>query len=127
MDYTELGLTKEQYEECIGLIIDKKINKTTDIDWQEICKKYNLPYCSDVLRKSQDTIFGGASVANYYMEKDKKEILKSIRDNLDLDNPGYGICFTIPLSGSTKYILDKLKMEDNKKTHYSSNKSHKRT
>lgn len=85
MNYTELGLTKEQYEECIGLIIDKKINKTTDIDWQEICEKYNLPYCSDVLRKSQDTIFGGASVANYFINKDlEKQIIKENNESFNI-------------------------------------------
>ena len=89
MNYTELGLTKEQYEECIGLIIDKKINKTTDIDWQEICDKYNLPYCSDVLRKSQDTIFGGASVANYYMKKDLENII--IKENNESFNTSTNI------------------------------------
>ena len=48
-------------------------------------------------------------------EKQKKEILESIRHNLELDKPGEGICFTIPLSGSTKYLLDKLNTEDNMK------------
>ena len=31
MDYKDVGLTKEQYEECIDLIIDKQVNKITDI------------------------------------------------------------------------------------------------
>ena len=57
MDYKDFGLTKEQYEECIELMINKKIDKSIDIDWQEICEMYNLPYHRDVLRKSQETIF----------------------------------------------------------------------
>lgn len=80
MDYRDFGLTQEQYEECIELMINKKINKTTDIDWQEICELYNLPYHRDVLRKSQETIFGGASIANYFKTKELIEKEKSNRD-----------------------------------------------
>lgn len=69
MHYTDLGLTKEQYEECINLIIDKQINKTADVDWQEICERYNLPYNYDSLRKANNTIFGGCYVADYLKEK----------------------------------------------------------
>lgn len=80
MHYTDLGLTKEQYEECINLIIDKQINKTADVDWQEICEKYNLPYNYDSLRKANNTIFGGCYVADYL--KGKKIELENEIDNI---------------------------------------------
>ena len=73
MEYVEeiknLGLTNEQYEECIKLLIDKKIKKVSDLDWQEICDMYNLPYNHDTLRKASSTIFGGAFVARYFLDK----------------------------------------------------------
>lgn len=72
MDITEeiskVGLTSEQYEECIQLIVDKK-NNINDIDWKEICDKYNLPISPDTLRKANGTIFGGAFIAEYYKSK----------------------------------------------------------
>lgn len=96
MDYRDFGLTQEQYEECIELMINKKINKTTDIDWQEICELYNLPYHRDVLRKSQETIFGGASVANYFKAKELIEKEKSNQDK----NESYCTLSTINKDGT---------------------------
>lgn len=68
-EISKLGLTSEQYEECIQLIIDKK-NNINDIDWQEICNKYNLQISADTLRKANGTIFGGAFVAEYFNQKE---------------------------------------------------------
>ena len=65
----EKGLSKEEYEECLSLIIDKKINHSVDIDWQEICDRYNLSLNKDSLRKANDSIFGGAFVAKYIEQK----------------------------------------------------------
>lgn len=45
----------------------------------------------------------------------KKDILNDMKKELELEKPGKGICFTIPLSSSTKYIKDKFK-EDNMDT-----------
>ena len=74
----KIGLTCEQYEECVQLIIDKK-NNITDVDWQEICDKFGLSFNKDTLRKANDTVFGGAFVAEYF--KNKNNILqKSIED-----------------------------------------------
>lgn len=72
MNYKDLGLTREQYEECINLIIDKQIHKNTDIDWQEICDRYFLPYHYDSLRKANNTIFGGCYIADYLMNKNNE-------------------------------------------------------
>lgn len=67
-EISKVGLTKEQYEECVQLIIDKK-NNINDIDWQEICDRYNLSLSADTLRKANGTIFGGAFIAEYFQNK----------------------------------------------------------
>ena len=95
MDYKDFGLTKEQYEECIELMIEKKINKSIDIDWQEICEMYNLSYHRDVLRKSQETIFGGAFVASYYRDK----YLNAV-NTPNIDNKNYSSLNTINKDGT---------------------------
>ena len=95
MDYKDFGLTKEQYEECIELMINKKIDKSIDIDWQEICEMYNLSYHRDVLRKSQETIFGGAFVASYYRDK----YLNAV-NTPNIDNKNYSSLNTINKDGT---------------------------
>lgn len=67
-EISKVGLTNGQYEECVRLIIDKK-NNINDVDWQEICDKYNLPLSADTLRKANGTIFGGAFIAEYFQNK----------------------------------------------------------
>ena len=64
----EYGLTPEQYEACLA-DASAKINKTVDMDWQEIIEKYNLGIHYDTLRKATQTIFGGAFVSEYYKAK----------------------------------------------------------
>lgn len=81
----EVGLTQEQYEECVKLIIDKK-NNIVDIDWQEICDKYNLPYNTDTLRKANGTIFGGSFIAEYYKNK-----TKSLEQSVEEMKNSYGV------------------------------------
>lgn len=44
--------------------------------------------------------------------KNKLNILNDLKTKLKLSEPGNGICFTIPLSSSTKHILDKVIKED---------------
>ena len=87
--------------------------------------KYNMPFniathCEGTAPSSTLEYFGLEDIKKYIYfslinEKQKKDILESIKTNLELDKPGEGICFTIPLSGSTKYLLDKLNTEDNMK------------
>lgn len=67
-EISKVGLTKDQYEECLQLIIDKK-NNVIDIDWQEICDRFNLPITTDYLRKANGGIFGGAFIAEYFKTK----------------------------------------------------------
>lgn len=76
----ELGLTKEQYEECMSLIIDKK-NGNVDIDWQEIIDKYDIKLSVDYLRKANASIFGGAFAAEYFKNINKDN--DSSYDNTD--------------------------------------------
>lgn len=78
-EISKIGLTQEQYEDCVQLIIDKK-NNIKDIDWQEICDKFGLSFNKDTLRKANDTVFGGAFVAEYF--KNKNNVLKKSIDEL---------------------------------------------
>ena len=66
----ENGLTVEQYEECLH-DLRMKVNRLTDIDWQEIIDKYNLSMHYDTLRKASQTIFGGAFVMEYFKYKNE--------------------------------------------------------
>lgn len=81
-EISKQGLTPEQYEECVKLIIDKKDN-ISDIDWQEIINRYSLTINVDALRKANATIFGGAFIAKYFrdktfaLQKNIEEITKS--------------------------------------------------
>ena len=87
--------------------------------------KYNMPF--NIATHGEGTApsstleyFGLEDIKKYIYfslinEKQKKDILESITTNVELDKPREGICFTIPLSGSTKYLLDKLNTEDNMK------------
>ena len=98
-------------------------NDNEDKSIKPLYDKFNMPfnlttYGEGTASSSTLEYFGLEDIKKYIYfsliyENDKKEILKSIKDNLELDKPGYGICFTFPLSGSTKYILDKLRTEDN--------------
>lgn len=69
----KLGLTSEQYEECVQLIVDKKVKNIADVDWSEIVQRYNLPFNKDSLRKMNDSVFGGAFVFEYFRLKQLQE------------------------------------------------------
>lgn len=72
----ELGLSEEQYENCLSDICDK-LDGNLDIEWSEIKEKYHLPWNVDVLRKSSGTIFGGRAVAEYYKLKHRESASSS--------------------------------------------------
>lgn len=65
---SELNLTEEQYEACLKDLSDCK-ESISDLDWIDIKNKYSLPFHKDTLRKSSQTPFGGATVAEYYKNK----------------------------------------------------------
>ena len=69
-ELSQAGLVESQYEECLQLIIDKK-NGVCDLDWSEICDKYNLQMSNESLRKASGGVFGGAFVAEYLRNKGK--------------------------------------------------------
>lgn len=62
------GLTEETYENLLE-DCQKKIERTSDLDWSEICEKYNLDWNGDSLRKGNISLVGGAFVKQYYEEK----------------------------------------------------------
>ena len=80
-------------------------------------EKYNMPfnlatYGEGTASSSLLEYFGIEEVKKYiYLSlinlDNKKEILKDIVNDLELEEAGNGICFTIPLSSSTKYVMDK--------------------
>lgn len=76
----QYGLTQEQYEDCLQTIIDKR-NGNTDIDWQEIIEKYNLPISVDSLRRVNNGIFGGGFVAEY-MKSTNRNLNEKVNDDL---------------------------------------------
>ncbi len=80
-EISKAGLTAEQYEECVQLIVDKK-NGIKDVDWQEICDKYNLNITADTLRKANGSIFGGAYIAEYFKMKSQN----NTKNNNSVDN-----------------------------------------
>lgn len=62
------GLNVEQYENCLKDCYNKQ-SKVVDLDWLDIVNKYGLNIHYDTLRKAQQTIFGGAFVAEYFKNK----------------------------------------------------------
>ena len=97
-ELSQYGLSQSQYEECLQLIMDKK-NNNVDIDWQEICDRYNLSITPDSLRRVNSSIFGGSFVAEYYQnkgiatknenkEKAVEEIQKSYGSEVSINKDG---------------------------------------
>ncbi len=76
----KLGLTEEQYQNCLDDISDK-LNGFQDLEWDEIKDKYNLPWNKDVLRKSSGTLFGGFAVYEW-MKKNRPVGNDEIADRL---------------------------------------------
>ena len=96
---------------------DKKIKK--------VQKKYNLPFNLTSLAYGT----ASSSVLEYFgideikkhiyfsfiNSNDREKIINETKKTLELNKPGSGICFTIPISSSTKYVAEKLKSEENEK------------
>jgi hypothetical protein len=76
----KIGLTEEQYQNCLNDISDK-LNGLIDMDWEDIKDKYNLPWAKDVIRKSSGTLFGGFAVYEYMKNRGEKP--SSLDDKLD--------------------------------------------
>ncbi len=106
--------------ELLCIITNAKYDKKI----KAIYKKFNLPlnlatYGNGTASSSLLEYFGLEEVKKYiYFSLIKKDmsskVLNKINNDIKLDTPGNGICFTIPLSSSTKYISDKLTSNVNK-------------
>ena len=81
-EITKCGLSEEQYDECLQIILKKK-NGYIDIDWSEICNQYQLPISSATLRKANGTIFGGYFIYEYLKYKN---LIKENKDNNNQQN-----------------------------------------
>ena len=82
----QCGLTKEQYEDCLQMIMDKK-DGVIDVDWNEIIQKYNLPIVADSLRRVSNGIFSGAFVMKYmkeYADKNTCDMSSKVSQNKDI-------------------------------------------
>ncbi|MGN0992361.1 MAG: P-II family nitrogen regulator [Bacilli bacterium] len=101
--------------ELLCLISNEKEDKII----KPLYNKYNMPfnittYGEGTASSSVLEYFGLEEVKKYIYfslinNNHKKEILEDIKTNFELNEPGNGICFTIPLSSSTKYIEEKFK------------------
>lgn len=70
--FKEYGLTIETYEQLL-LDCSNKVQKISDLDWSEICEKYNLDFNPDTIRKgSQPPLVGSAFVSEYYKWKESQ-------------------------------------------------------
>lgn len=72
-EFSKYGLTTETYEQ---LLVDcsNKVQKISDLDWSEICDKYNLDFNPDTIRKgSQPPLVGSAFVSEYYKWKESRK------------------------------------------------------
>ena len=64
--FNEYGLTTETYEQLLE-DCSNKVQKISDLDWSEICDKYNLDFNPDTIRKgAQPPLVGSAFVSEYY-------------------------------------------------------------
>lgn len=93
-------------------------NSNNDKKLKKIREKYNLPF--SLTSNSKGT--ASSSILEYFGLEEikkytyfslintilKKDIINDINKVLKLSTPGNGICFTIPIASTTKYINDKL-------------------
>ena len=83
-EIAKYGLTTDEYEQILKECSDKQ-NHVVDCEWADIISKYNIKNPNgrdalmhyDSLRKSQQSIFGGSFVLEYYKWKNKTMITKS--------------------------------------------------
>lgn len=83
-EIAKYGLTTDEYEQILKECSDKQ-NHVVDCEWADIISKYNIKNPNgrdalmhyDSLRKSQQSIFGGAFVLEYYKWKNKIAVTDS--------------------------------------------------
>ena len=70
--FKEFGLTTETYEQLLA-DCSNKVQKISDLDWSEICEKYNIDFNPDTIRKaSQPPLVGSAFVSEYFKWKESQ-------------------------------------------------------
>lgn len=70
--FNAYGLTIETYEQLLA-DCSNKVQKISDLDWSEICDKYNLDFNPDTIRKgAQPPLIGSAFVSEYYKWKESQ-------------------------------------------------------
>lgn len=93
-------------------------NSNNDKRIKIIRDKYNVPFSLTSISKGT----ASSSILEYFGLEEirkytyfslinanlKKDIMNDINQRLKLSTPGNGICFTIPISSTTKYINEKL-------------------
>ena len=78
--FKEYNLTQEKYEELLK-DCSNKVQKISDLDWVEICQKYNLDFNPDTIRKgSQPPLVGSAFVSEYYKWKESQRKIDDKED-----------------------------------------------
>ena len=71
--FKEYNLTTETYEQLLA-DCSNKVQKISDLDWSEICDKYNLDFNPDTIRKgAQPPLVGSAFVSEYYKWKESQK------------------------------------------------------
>lgn len=68
-ELAKIGMSPDDYQACLNDIADK-VSGEQDLEWTEIKEKYNLPYSPDVIRKANNTLFGGAAVRHFIKRDD---------------------------------------------------------
>ena len=72
-EFAKYGLTTETYEQLLEDCANK-VSKISDLDWSEICDKYNLDFNPDTIRKgAQPPLVGSAFVSEYYKWKESQQ------------------------------------------------------
>ena len=79
--FKEYGLSTEAYEQLLA-DCSNKVQKISDLDWSEICDKYNLDFNPDTIRKgSQPPLVGSAFVSEYYKWKESQRETDDKKDS----------------------------------------------
>jgi hypothetical protein len=71
-ELAKYGLIPETYEQLLKDCSDK-VQKITDVEWNELVEKYDLNIHYDTLRKSSQFITGGSFVSEYYKWKESQK------------------------------------------------------
>lgn len=80
-EFRKYGLNTETYEKLLE-DCSNKVQKILDLDWSEICEKYNLDFNPDTIRKgSQPPLIGSAFVSEYYKWKESQKKSENDEDS----------------------------------------------